>query len=80
MILLSYMEYMAQNGYSHMNIANNMAAVKVMSPVYGQNTSHFSDDRIPFFVKFIRNNAKLSPPVKKLFLIFFKLLWLFPTL
>ena len=61
--LLSYMEYMAQNGYAHTNIANNMVVVKSMSLVYSQYTSHLSDDRISLFVKSIRNNAQLSPPV-----------------
>ena len=63
--LLCYMEYVIQNGYSNINIANNMAAVKSKSLVYGQNIFHFSD-KGSLFLKSIGNNAQRSPPVKSL--------------
>ena len=47
--MLSYMEYMVQNGSSHMNVSNNVATVKSMSLVYGQNESHFLDNRISVY-------------------------------
>ena len=64
--MLTYMEYMVQIGYSHMNVSNNVAAIKSMSLVYGQNMSEFLDNRIALFIKSIKNNEKFSPVVKSL--------------
>ena len=64
--MLSYMEYMVQMGYSHMNVSNNVAAIKSMSLVYGQDVSKFLDNRISLFIKSIKNNVQFSPVVKSL--------------
>ena len=57
--MLSYMEYMVQIGYSHMNVANNVAAIKSMSLVYGQDVSKFLDNRISLFIKSIKKQCKI---------------------
>ena len=64
--MLSYMEYMVQNGYSHTNVSNNVAAIKSLSLVYGQDISHCFDNTIPLFVKSIKNNSQLSLIVRPL--------------
>ena len=48
-----------KNGYFHMNIANNISAVKSIYLVDGQNIPYLADDRITSFVKSIRNNTQL---------------------
>ena len=64
--MLSYMEYMVQNGYSHMNVSNNVAAIKSLSLVYGHDISHCLDNRVSFFIKSIKNNSQLSPTIRPL--------------
>ena len=60
------MEYMVQNGYAHTNVSNNVAAIKSLSLVYGQDISHCLDNRISLFVKSLQNNGRLAPIVKPL--------------
>ena len=64
--LLAYMEYLVHNGYSHMNIANNISAIKSMSVMYGLNVMHCQDNRIALFLKSLKNNAKFAPDTKAL--------------
>ena len=62
--LLGYMKYLVHNGYSHMNIANNISAIKSMSVVYGLNKVQFQDSRIALFLKFAKNNVTFSPDIR----------------
>ena len=64
--LLAYMEYLVHNGYSHMNIANNISAIKSMFVVYGLDIPHFQDPRIALFLNSVKNNATFVPDIKPL--------------
>ena len=47
-------------------MSNNVAAIKSLSLVYGQDMSQCLDNRISLFVKSIKNNSQLAPTVRSL--------------
>ena len=65
-IVLSFMEFLAQNGLSHSNIANHMAGIRALLIMYGLDTSPFKDERITLFLKSVKINAPLNPMISNL--------------
>ena len=60
-VLLSFMEFLNQNGHSKPNIANYMAAVRTLHIIYGLPALPFQDHRIQLYLKALQINAPLKP-------------------
>ena len=63
-LLLSFMEFLHQNGHSKSNIANYMAAVRTLHIVQGLSTHPFRDQRIPLYLKALKITAPFSPATR----------------
>ena len=63
-VILSFMEFLNQNGHSRANIANYMAAVRTLHIIYGLPTNLFQDQRIQLYLKAIQINAPLIPSTR----------------
>ena len=63
-ILLSFMEFLCQNGHSKPNIANYMAAVRTLFMLHGFFTESFRDQRIQLYLKALKINAPFQPTIR----------------
>ena len=63
-ILLSFMEFLCQNGHSKPNIANYMAAVRTLFILHGFSTESFRDQRIQLYLKALKINAPFQPTIR----------------
>ena len=61
--LLCFMEFLAQNQYSHANIANYMAAIRASFIMYAIPTVPFRDERLQLFIKSVKINSKFTPTI-----------------
>ena len=59
--LLSFMEFLSQNGHSKSNIANYMAAVRTLHIVHGLPTQPFRDEIIHLYLKALKITAPFAP-------------------
>ena len=55
------MSFLCRNGHSKANIANYMAAVRILHIIYGLPTEPFRDQRIELYLKALSSNAPLAP-------------------
>ena len=62
--LLSFMEFLCQNGHSRANIANYMAAIRTLHILYGLSTHPFRDQRIQLYLKALKISAPLDPTIR----------------
>ena len=63
-LLLSFMEFLHQNGHSQPNIANYMAAIRAMHIVNGLPKDAFRDQRVPLSLKALKISAPFSPSLR----------------
>ena len=61
LFLLSFMEFLSQNGHSKASIGNYMAAVRILHIVHGLPTQPFRDERIPLYLKALKITAPFAP-------------------
>ena len=66
LILLSFLECLAENDISPSNIANYISAVKTTLAMYGVSTISFYDRRIRLFQKSLRMTKQLMVKIKKI--------------
>ena len=65
-ILLSFLEFLTENGISHSAIANYISAVKASLSMYGISTLPFYDHRIKYFQKSLVLNKPFAATIKKI--------------
>ena len=65
-ILLSFLEFLTENGVSNSAIANHISAVKTSLNVYGISTLAFYDSRIKLFQRSLALNKKFTVKIKKI--------------
>ena len=63
-LLLSFMEFLHQNGHSKSNIANYMAAVRTLYIVHGLPTQPFRYQMIQLYLKALKIAAPFSPSIR----------------
>ena len=63
-LLLSFMEFLWQNGHSKANIANYVAALRTLYIIHGLPTQPFTDQRIQLYLKALKLNAPFQPTIR----------------
>ena len=57
-LLLAFLKFLLQNGISASHLANYLAALRAFHIIHGLDTTAFIDERIPFFLKDVKIQAK----------------------
>ena len=65
-VLLSFLEFLTENGISHSAIANYISAVKASLSMYGISTLPFYDERIKYFQKSLALHKPFTATIKKI--------------
>ena len=65
-ILLSFLEFLTENGVSNSAIANHISAVKTSLTMHGVSTLAFHDQTIKLFQKSLALKKKITAKVKKI--------------
>ena len=63
LVLLAYLQYLANANMSEANISNNMAALWAFHIIHGLPTDPFRDQRIPLFLQSIKLGRPFSPKI-----------------
>ena len=61
LVLIMFMQYLSENGFSVANIANYMAEIRSQHIIHDIDTSPFRHDQIQFFSTALKNNRPLNP-------------------
>ena len=61
--ILAFMEYLAESGMSPDNIVNHLTAIRSICIIYACDTTLFSNQRLPLFVKSLKINRKFQPRI-----------------
>ena len=64
--ILAFMEYLLQAGMTASNITSHLTAIRSCCIIYSIDTTPFSDNRIPLFIKSIKINRSFQPSSKNI--------------